>query len=463
MLRLRDGHVPRLPHHVRRTVLAGCLLAGLAAVSWPAPAEEAPLAPGIRAPAASAQGDGELTGLDDCIRYAVANSPALEAAYQRWRAAVERVPQATALPDPRLGIGIVFDQVDDGARRMGERYSISQTFPWFGKLALRGDMAEQGALAEARRYESARLELVERVTRAWFEYAWLHGAAAIARENRDLVLRLEAVSRARYRAGSVTQADVNRAQVALGHLDDQVRALEDLHGPARAELNAAMGRSALAPLPAAPPPPSAHPLAELPRRDDAEWLALARAHNPDLQAARHQLEGDARSIELARRNFYPDITLGVEYARDAASRMARMDGGGSDMVVGMVGISVPLWRSRYAAGVREAEARTAASTEEVDARALGLEAAVQRALFSYRDGGRRLELYGATLLPTARQAVLTTEAAYRAGGATFSDLVDTQRVLLEFELARERAAADRAAAAARIRTLVGADADGGTP
>lgn len=447
MLRLRDKHFFLLPRLGRRPVLAAILCSGLVAAA---------------SSAATAQEQGALTDLDDCIRYAVANSPALEAAYQRWRAAVERVPQATALPDPRLGIGIVLDQVDDGARRMGERYSISQTFPWFGKLALRGDVAEQGALAEARRYEAARLEQVERVTRAWFEYAWLHSAAAIARENRDLVLRLEAVSRARYRAGSVTQSDVTRAQVALGRLDDQVRALEDLHGPARAALNAAMGRSALAPLPA-PPPPSAHPLAELPPRDDAAWLALARANNPELQAARHQLDRDARTIELARRDFYPDITLGVEYARDGASRMARMDGGGSDMVVGLVGISVPLWRGRYAAGVREAEARTAASKEEVDARALGLEAALQRALFDYRDGGRRLDLYGATLLPTARQAVMTTEAAYRAGGATFSDLVDTQRVLLEFELARERAAADRAAATARIRTLVGADADGGTP
>jgi hypothetical protein len=52
-------------------------------------------------------------------------------------------------------------------------------------------------------------------------------------------------------------------------------------------------------------------------------------------------------------------------------------------------------------------------------------------------------------------AAVTVTAGEPAGEAGFSDLVDAQRVLLEFALAHERAAADRAQAVARIRTLVG--------
>jgi outer membrane protein, heavy metal efflux system len=395
--------------------------------------------------------------LDTCVRFAMAHSPVLDAAYQRWRAALERVPQATALPDPRLGFGIVLDQVDENAERMGERYSISQMFPWFGKLALRGDMATEAARVEALRFEAARLQLVERVTRAWYEYAFLIQAADIARENRDLLSRLEAVARSRYRAGAAPLADVNRAQLELGRLDDRVRSLQDMLLPVAAELNIALGRPALAPLPR-PSAPSGQSLPALPQRDDRAWLAVARERNPDLQASRHQFAREERSVELARKEYYPDITLGLEYARDGAARMARMDGGGADMLVGVVSISVPLRRGRIAAGVREAEARLDGAMRELQARELDLEAAVSNALFNYRDSGRRLNLYGSTLLPTARQAMSTTEAAYRAGAAGFSDLVDAQRVLLEFELARERAAADRAGAVARIHALLGPEA-----
>jgi hypothetical protein len=39
------------------------------------------------------------------LPYAALNNPGLEAAFNRWRAALERAPQASALPDPRFNYG----------------------------------------------------------------------------------------------------------------------------------------------------------------------------------------------------------------------------------------------------------------------------------------------------------------------------------------------------------------------
>ncbi|MFU8896581.1 MAG: TolC family protein [Gammaproteobacteria bacterium] len=393
--------------------------------------------------------------LDHYIGYALRDSPELDAAWHRWRAAAERVTQARTLPDPQLGFAVVFDQVDTNAGHMGERYSISQMFPWFGKLGLRGDVAFEEAQAEARLFEATRLELAERVTRAWFELAWLNEAIATAGENLALMRRFESVARARYRVGAVSQADVNRAQVELGRLDDQLRSLQDMRGPAAAALNAVLGRSAHARLPGAFDAPSRQPAGAWPEQEDDYWLALARARNPGLAAAQHRVMREEQAVALAQRNYYPDITLGLEYGRNSARRMAQMDGGGSDTVAAMVSFSLPIRRGRIAAGVREAEARLGAASRQAEAREYDLEAELKQALFVHRDSTRRVALYGGTLLPKARQSLATTEAAYRAGDAGFSDLVDAQRVLLEFALAHERAAADRAQALARIRTLVG--------
>jgi outer membrane protein, heavy metal efflux system len=427
-----------------------------------APAGTAPrprLAPGEEPAASEPAGLADDATLDDYIAYAMRHSPELDAAYHRWRAAAERVSQARTLPDPQLGFAIVLDQVDASTDYMGERYSISQMFPWFGKLALREDVALEDAHAEARRFEATRLELAEQVTRAWFELAWLRQAVATARENRQLLIHLESVARARYRVGAVSQADVNRAQVELGRLDDQLRSLEDMQGPVAAALNAVLGRPAHARLPGVFDAPSRQSPGVLPELDDEQWLALARERNPGLAAAQHLVTREQQAIALARRDYYPDITLGLEYGRDASARMARMDGGGGDMLAGMVSFSLPIRRGRIAAGVREAEARFGAAARQAQVREHGLEAELMQALFLHRDSIRRVGLYGGTLLPKARQSLASTEAAYRAGDAGFSDLVDAQRVLLEFSLAHERAAADRALALARIRTLVGESPD----
>jgi outer membrane protein TolC len=397
---------------------------------------------------------GQEAGLDELVAYAEAHNPQLEAALHRWQAAEQEVPQAGALPDPQLGLGVVLDQVDASTEYMGERYSVSQAFPWFGKRGLRADAAAEGAHAERRRYEALRLALAEQVTAAWFEYAWVHEAAGTARANLDLVMRLEAIARALYRADAGSQADVSRAQVELGRLDDRLRSLLDQLGPRAARLNALLGRPAHARLPE-PVAPSRQPVIALPERDDAAWLALAREWNPLLQAARHEIERERHGVALAEKSYYPDIRLGLEYAREGSGRMAAMDGGGADMLVGMISVNLPIRRGRLDAEMNEARSRLHAADRDARARELAVESELQAALFAYREGERKLRLYRGTLVPKARHALEATEAAYRAGNASFMDLIDSQRSLLEFELERERAAADRAVATARVRALAG--------
>lgn len=396
---------------------------------------------------------------DDYVRYAVIHNPALEAAFYRWRAALERVPQARALSDPQASFAVVIDQMDRSAQYMGERYSISQMFPWFGKLKLRGDMALEEAHAEGRRFEAARLELIDRVGRVYFEYAYLHQAIAIARENLELLIRLESVSRAMYRAGTVSLSDVNRAQVEIGRIEDQVRSLEDLLGVAVGDLNAVLGRPVQAYLPPVPPGSSTQKVTDSLDYSDEHWIDLAKQYNPELASTRYDATRERHGAELSRKDYFPDIMLGVEYARDGSARMATMDGGGSDMLSLMVSINLPIRREKYGAGLRETMARFGEATRQMRSREHNLESELKRALYEYRDSGRKVELYGGTLLPKANESLSITEAAYRTGDTGFSDLIDAQRVLLEFALAHERAAADWAKALIRVRTLVGYDPD----
>jgi outer membrane protein TolC len=77
------------------------------------------------------------------------------------------------------------------------------------------------------------------------------------------------------------------------------------------------------------------------------------------------------------------------------------------------------------------------------------------ALYKYRDSQRKIGLYRDTLLPKAVESVKANEASFRAGKSTFLDLIDTQRVMLEFELAFERALSNRVQSQAHIEMLLG--------
>ncbi len=430
----------------------------------------------------------ESSKLEDYLAFAALNNPGLEAAFNRWKAAVERVLQEETLPDPRFTYRYFIREVETRVGPQEQAVGLSQLFPWFGKLKLRGDVAAEAARAARQRYEAEKLKLFFEVKDAYYEYYYLGRATDVVDENFQLVEYLESVARARYKTAAVGHPDVIRAQVELGKLEDRLSALRDLLVPVIARLNAVLNRPTNMPLPL--------PQAisdEQPTASDEEVLGWLAESNPDLKALDHEIERARRAVALAKKNYYPDFTLGLDYtdvgapmrsnpqgfanpgALRNASRFAggmgdlidaysigrsfspgdRPSDGGQDVWMVSLSMNVPLWRGKYAAGEREARARYLAAMGVRSERENALTFAVQRALFEHRDARRKITLYRDVLVPKAKESISSTETAFRAGSASFLDLVDAERSLLEFELSFERALANRAQRLAELEMLVG--------
>jgi outer membrane protein TolC len=171
----------------------------------------------------------------------------------------------------------------------------------------------------------------------------------------------------------------------------------------------------------------------------------------------HEVTRAEQAIDLARKDYYPDITVGLDYIDTGPARMAGVPDSGKDPVIASLSINVPIWWSKYAAGVREAESLRMSAIHARRERENMLAAEAQMVLYRLRDADRKIGLYRDTLVPMARQSMQAAEAAFRSNKANFVDLVDAERVLLEFELSHERALADHMQRFAELEMLVGAD------
>ncbi|HUT61799.1 MAG TPA: TolC family protein [Phycisphaerae bacterium] len=390
--------------------------------------------------------------LRDCLTHAALNNAELRAAFHRWQAAVERIAQARALPDPKLTYGYYFLEVETRVGPQRQSFSLSQTFPWFGKLELRGDEAAELAKAKWHAFQAEKLKLYAEVKKAYCEYYYLGRAVSITRDNLKLLEQLERLVRTRYAAGAATHPDLIRLQVELGKLTDRLQSLEQMRRPATARLNAVMGRPDSADELPWPTSLAEEALAAS-RSQLAEWL---RQHNPALRAMDAEAAAADKRVELAKKDYWPDVTLAGTFI-DTRNRVGagRPADSGQDAVVGMVTVNLPIWWNKLAAAVREARhSRWAAALRRVQA-ARNLAAELDRALYEFEDAGRRAELYSRTLLPKGRESLKVTQTGFAAGTSGFNDLIDAQRVLLEFELSYQRALADRAIWRAEIERLVG--------
>ncbi len=389
---------------------------------------------------------------DEFVRYALYNNPRVEAALLRWRAAVERLPQVSAPPDPRLTFGYFLEEVQTRTGPQEARFGVAQTLPWFGKLQDREDAASKAAIAAWRQFEAARLDVVERVVGTLHDLAYLDAATRITEENLRLLGSLEEVVRARYRVGSGTHSELIRVQVELGQLEDRLAQLRAMRPSFVAELNAALNRETTAPVAT---------MRELPGRvatvEGAALSEIARRSNPTLLALDEMADEQRYMTEVARKDGLPELTVGLEYIVTGQAINPATPGSGDDPVLLSFGVNLPLWRDKYDAGVRETMARRLAITHERGGEANRVAAGVQRAWFEHTDADRRVRLYEQTLIPKAEESLRASLAGFRSGDASFLELLDTERTLLEFAVAAERAKADRGKALARLSTLVGED------
>ncbi len=392
----------------------------------------------------------EASSPDDYIRYALFHSPQVEAAYQRWRAAAERLPQVGALPDPRLSFGFFLDEVETRTGAQQGRIGVQQSFPWPGQLGDREDAASKGASAAWRRFEASRLKVAERVIATLHDLAYLDTTIGITNDNLELLRSFEEVLRARYRVGAGSHPELVRVQVELGQLEDRVIQLRAMRPAYVAELNAVLDR------PASTDVPSMDALPGRVASVDAESLSeIARRSNPTLLALDEQMEEQRILTEVARKDGLPDFTVGVDYIVTNDAVGASFPESGDDPILLRFGIGLPVWREKYDAGVRESIARRLAVASDRHDEANRVAAAIHRAWFEHTDADRRVRLYELTLIPKAEESLRASLVGFRAGDTSFLDLLDTERTLLEFSIVAERARADRGKALARLNTLVG--------
>lgn len=387
----------------RFLAIAACLL--LAEPSRAVPAAPAALsAPPAPAPPAP---DPVLAGL---IEQSLAARPELARAELLVRAERERVPQAGALPDPMLQVGLQ----NEGLSRVDEvQLMASQSFPWPGTRDLRREVVELGAAATEAANARLRLATEAEVRGHYLELL-------LVRDRRALLDQLElvwqkslGVARVRYEAGGGAQSDVLRAQLELHRIGLRRTALQ---AEERARVQA-LNRLRVQPLDTAIDTTMRVRDLPAPASLDAVFVpARATDRSPELAAARLGVTRGQRESTLAEKAAYPELTVG-----------------GGVMVRGMMppmwlvtlGSTLPIYgETKTERAVAEAGLRTRAIEQEIAA----LEQLVRLRSAERRTAAQALtetiDLYARGLLVQSQATTESTLSQFQVGRVSFASVLE---------------------------------------
>jgi outer membrane protein TolC len=434
------------------------------------------------------------------------NNPGLQAKYLEYSAALEKIPQAGALPDPTAELGFFLKPMELMEGNQVGEIRLMQMFPWFGTLKAAKDEASQMAVMKFEEARESRNQLYRQVETVWYRVYQKKKEIGILEENLELLRTLEKVALSEYTntksygsagsmpAGNATSpasgqakpegmsgmqnmtsnqpapaassamnmgggsgamkqqgpgmVNVLRVQMEIAGLENQIATAKDLLETEVARFNSLLNRSPKTVVSV----PDSLDVADWPLNLDT--LSDSIENNPMLRMTLAEKAAGEAQQTMASKMGKPMLGLGVNYMliEKQTGNTAMMNG--NDMVMPMVSVSIPFLSKKYKAMKREAGFRIEASEKSYSNIRNELQVAFLETIRQFRDADRRLALYQKQA-DLARASVHLLTAAFSASDTDFEEVLRMQVQLLDYSLEELNALIDRNTAVAQIEYLTG--------
>jgi len=403
------------------------------------------------------QAPSTISTVDDLVRAGIANNQDLAAVRERIAEAKGLVRQAGVRPAPTLGLnGATGKPLGTiGEEQYGGEYT--QPIETFGKRGKRIRVAKFSV-------DLAQAELQGRTTELAFEIKAAYAEVLAERRKVKLLSDLMAfnqdtlrLTEARVKEGDVAPLEVGLLKVEINRAEvSQISARSRL-ASAEFQLRRLAGLSSTTPIPDTDFP------APIPVQLDA-LQKEALQNRADIKTASLEEEQRAASVELAKAEAKPDVTLSAGYSRQN-SQFDGLFGLTGDGTLSPIrdrtdiltfGVSIPLRTNRSAAGdIQAATARTSAARLHLAYLEKTIPLEVESAYQRWRSASDSLRLLKNGVIQPSSDNLSVIREAYKLGQLRLLDVLNEQRRLVDSQLAYIDAQADAARSWAEVERAVG--------
>lgn len=373
----------------------------------------------------------ELSKLEDYIKLAIDQNPGLLASYQTYQATLERAGYVGAIPDPVLSYGHFFNEVETRVGPQKEKFSIRQSFPWFGTLGIKSDIVRSQAEVAFEKYQYDMLALTFELKLNYFQLLNLEKKEAILQESKTLLAYWTGLIKTKYELGEKSHSDFIQAQIETALIDDELLSLQSQIEPVKAKLKAILNNDKLA--------LATDDSFEIENLNLNEPVVIDSfiLGNPNLAQYSAMIKVNEKNVDLASKASYPDVTFGLDYIVTDESPMAGIDDNGKDPLMVSVGINLPLWFGKNKAKKREAVASLKASEYAYQNKLNQLKAELEKEQAQFKNIKRKYLFYQNDIVPQSEYNLELLFKAYQLGENSVFDLLKVERELLNYQMKLE--------------------------
>jgi len=388
--------------------------------------------------------------LDNYLRIAADNNPGLKAKFQNYQAALERLPQAKALPDPELTFGYFVMPVETRIGAQEATVGISQSFPWFGQLKAQEQVEAHIAESRFQVFEEAKFKLFFDIKVSYTNLYVLNAIIDITRENIELLRTFKELANVKFESGNGSFVNVLRIEMQIRELESQIDFLEDSKIPLHTQFKELLN----VPLPESIEFPDTLWKEKLLLSKEAIYDSILLG-NPTLKEFDFQIQSVEKQVDVAQKMGKPSFKVGLNYINvSERSGVSISDNGNDALVLPQIGVKIPLYRNKYRAMVKEKQIQQESIEFAKENASNALITELEKGFRDYLDAERRLFLYKG-LSGLANQSLDILVAEYSSAGRDFEEVLEMDQQFLKYALELEKARGDQNTAIAYLNYLMG--------
>lgn len=363
--------------------------------------------------------------LDDYFKIAAENNPGLQAMHKEYEAALQKVPQVSTLPDPTFSLGYFISPVETRVGPQQAKFSLTQMFPWFGTLKAQGNVAALMAEAKFQNFIDARNRLYFQVASAYYPLYELKDFVRIEQENISILESYKTIATQKFKNGTGTMVDVLRVDIMLKDAQTNLSILRDKEKPLLTTLNKLLNRSENEPV------QISDTLKSVILLDNYRKDSLIVA-NPKLKALDLKLQASQAAEIVAQKQGLPKLGIGLDYVLVGERTDISMPDNGKNVLMPMVSISIPIFRAKYNASVKESQLMQESYTLQKQEVTNTLFSEYEMVLFQVQQQLQLISLYQQQI-QTSQQSLNLLFTSYGNSGKEFEEALRMQQQLLKYQ------------------------------
>ncbi len=384
-------------------------------------------------------------GLDFYLKTAAQKNPALKTAFKRYLATLEKIPQVKSLPDPQLVFGYFIKPVETKTGPQIFKLSASQMFPWFGTLKTAGKVQIFQAKAAYEQFNQVQSRLFQEVRKGYYELYFLKQKIALTKDNLNLLKRFQELAQRKITIGKTSVVDVLRAQMALNQALNTLKKLEDLWQVKQTEFQNSINADKALQINL----PDTLTQSLLP---DLETLKKELSHNHLLIRQDFLRRKFKSKQEWARKAGLPKFLIGLDYINIGKPAINKT--GFNDALLLKAGISIPIFRKKYRALIKENKLLMEANLSTQKSIQNDLDTRLSATYSDYKDAIRRITLFKQQK-KLARRVTDLLQSQYENGSKNFEEILRMERQYITYAIQYEKALSDLQKRIAEIQFLIG--------